>query len=48
MCFQENSVVEYTFDDYLKVIIFRTKYDNLSRSTNVGEDGASCHTSIIC
>ena len=35
MCFQENSVVEYpTFDDYLKVIIFRTKY-NLSIPTNV-------------
>ena len=30
MCFQENSVVENTLDDYLKVIIFRTKYDSLS------------------
>ena len=30
MCIQENSVVyRILFDDYLKVIIFRTKYDNL-------------------
>ena len=28
MCFQENSVVEYV-NGYLKVMIFRTKYDNL-------------------